>query len=164
VMWKMVNIMKKSIPIDNKMTKIINWKTNETIIEDENLTIRELIAWAVKDRISLAYADFTYQNLENVDFSGADLEGANFCAARLRDVKFCLCNLKSAKFKDADLSYSYLGGANFKHADFSGAVLIGAVIDKDQESDLLKALGVRCTMIEPYFNDPRSAYNCIYTI
>lgn len=144
------------------MTKIINYRTLETIIEDENLTIRELIAWAVKDRISLVYADFTYQNLENVDFSGADLEGADFCAAQLRDAKFCLCNLKSAKFKDADLSYSYLGGANLKYAEFARAMLIGTTIDKDQESDLLKTLGVRCTMeiklLEPYFNDPNSIY------
>jgi uncharacterized protein YjbI with pentapeptide repeats len=145
------------------MTKIINWKTKETIIEDSDLSMKELVEKAVKDRISLAYADFMYQNLQNVDFSGADLEGANFCGAYLRDVKFCLCNLKSAKFRDADLSYSYLGGANLRGADLSRAILIGLVIDKDQESDLLKTLGVRCTMIEPY-NNHKLGYNCISTI
>jgi len=145
------------------MTKIINWKTKETIIEDQNLSIKELVEKAVKDRISLAYADFMCQNLQNVDFSGADLEGANFCGAHLRDAKFCLCNFKSAKFRDANLSYSYLGGANLRGADFTGAILIGLVIDKDQESDLLKTLGVRCTMIEPY-NNHKLGYNCISTI
>ena len=49
------------------MTLIINWKTKKIIIEDENLSLRELVEKTRKNGISLAYA-----NLE-----GADLEGAN---------------------------------------------------------------------------------------
>ena len=145
------------------MAKIINCKTKETIIEDSNLSIRELVESAVKDGVDLAYADFRYKNLQNVDFSGADLEGADFCSADLYSVKFCLSNLRRAKFIDANLRGAYLGGANLKYADLSRAELDGAVIDKDQESDLLKTLGVRCTMIEPYDNH-RLGYNCISTI
>ena len=75
------------------MTKIINWKTKETIIEDENLTIREL----VEGGICLAYT-----------CSGeADLRRAD-----LRDAY-----LRRADLRDADLRDAYLRGAYLESND-----------------------------------------------
>ena len=54
------------------MTKIINWKTKETIIEDDNLSIRELVEKAVKDGIPLAYADLYEADLRDADLRLAD--------------------------------------------------------------------------------------------
>jgi len=72
------------------MTKIINWQTKETIIEDPNLSIRELVEKAVEDGISLAYADFSGAYLVLADLGSADLRGA--------------------KFEGADVRGAYLGG------------------------------------------------------
>jgi len=127
------------------MTKIINYKTGETIVEDENLSIRELVKKAVKNRISLAYADFTsayadfrYKNLQNVDFSGADLEGADFCSADLTGA-----SLRGADLEGADLRGVILVGADLRGADLSGADLRGAVINNSDQTTLLRALDVK---------------------
>ncbi len=100
------------------MSKIINWQTEETIIEDENLTIKELVEKAVRNNMSLVYADLR----------GADLRGANLI--------------------DANLKFAYLWGANLidanlKDADLWGADLWGAKINEDQKDDLLKAMRIR---------------------
>ena len=51
------------------MNKIINRKTEETIIEDENLSIKELVEKAVREKISLEYADLYEADLTYVDFN-----------------------------------------------------------------------------------------------
>ena len=95
------------------MTKIINWKTQETIIEDKNLSIKELVEKAVINGISLVYADLREANL-----CGADLHYAFLRRADLRDT-----DLTSADMRSADIR--------------------GAKINQDQMHDLLKALGVK---------------------
>lgn len=69
------------------MTKIINYKTKETIIED---SARHLVEEAVIDGISLVYADLRGLYLALTDLEGADLRGA--------------------KFEGADFRGAYLGG------------------------------------------------------
>tara|TARA_R100000315_G_C5232452_1_gene143483 strand:+ start:368 stop:670 length:303 start_codon:yes stop_codon:yes gene_type:complete len=96
------------------MTKIINWKTKETIIEDENLTIREL----VEGGICLAYT-----------CSGeADLRGADLRRADLRDAY-----LRRADLRDADLRDAYLRGAYLESNDIREG--------NERLEGLLKALG-----------------------
>ena len=56
------------------MNKIINWKTGETIIEDENLTIKELVEKAVKEKISLQYAYSLNADLDIPNLRDANLK------------------------------------------------------------------------------------------
>jgi len=74
------------------MTKIINWKTQEAIIDDSNLSTIQSVEEAVIDGISLAYADFrglylVLADLEDADLRGAKFEGANLKGADLRGAK-----------------------------------------------------------------------------
>jgi len=69
------------------MSKIIDWKTKKTIIEDENLTIKELAEKAIKDDISLRRADLICADLICADLSDADLSDADLRRANLRRVK-----------------------------------------------------------------------------
>ena len=71
------------------MTKIINWKTQEAIIEDSDLSMKELVEKAVENGISLVYADLrglylVLADLEDADLRGAKFEGANLKGADLR--------------------------------------------------------------------------------
>ncbi len=59
------------------MTKIINWKTKETIIEDSDLSIKELVEKANKDNISLSYANLRNANLCGVNLGGIKLRNTN---------------------------------------------------------------------------------------
>ena len=104
------------------MTKIINWKTNETIIEDSNLSIKELVEKAVKEGVSLAYADLRGADLDYADLRKADLSYADLSYA----------NLYGADLKGANLWSANLGGAN----------LYGAEIEENQVKDLLKAMNI----------------------
>jgi len=63
------------------MTKIINWKTKETIIEGD-LSLKELVEKAVRDGIGFNYANLGYANFEDVDLRGANLRGADFEGAK----------------------------------------------------------------------------------
>ena len=63
------------------MTKIINWKTKETIIEGD-LSLKELVEKAVRDGIG-----FNYANLRGADLKGANLRYANLRGAVLRGAK-----------------------------------------------------------------------------
>lgn len=94
------------------MTKIINWETKETIIEDNYSTIEELVGKAVKENISLAKADL----------SGADLKDAFLEEADLRN----------ANLKGAELYEAFLKGAYLESNDIGG---------NERLEGLLKALG-----------------------
>jgi uncharacterized protein YjbI with pentapeptide repeats len=104
------------------MTKIINWKTNKIIIEDEKLSIKELVEKAVKEKISLQYAYLKgaylgYAYLKGAYLGYADLEGAV---------------LKGASLEGTNLEDAYLKGANLKYAK----------INQDQLIDLIKTLKI----------------------
>lgn len=115
--------MTKIINSDEEITKIINWKTEEVIIEGKLISFKHLVERAVDDGISLAYADLQNAYLDDAYLCDADLRGANFERAYLNDVD--------------------LTGADFTGANFEGAYLRGIKINQDQIDDLLKALGVK---------------------
>jgi len=109
------------------MTKIINWQTKETIIEDPNLSIRELVEKAVEDGISLAYADF----------EGADLSYINFEGAELRYANFGFANLNHANLSNTDLRNIILFLTDLKNVD-----LTGVIINKSQIDLLLQSMDI----------------------
>lgn len=79
------------------MTKIINWKTKETIIEGD-LSLKELVEKAVRDGIGLNYANLKGANLEDADLEDADLRGADLRGANLSGANLGGANLRDAKF------------------------------------------------------------------
>ena len=90
------------------MTKIINWKTKETIIEGD-LSLKELVEKAVRDGIGLNYANLKHANLKHANLEDANLEDADLRYADLED----------ANLRGADLRYADLEGANFEGAKFN---------------------------------------------
>ena len=105
--------------------QIRTWSTNETIFEYEG-TLKEAVEEAVRQGISLKYADLRDANLE-----GADLKGANLRDADLRDADLNNANLEGAHLSGADLNSAKLIGADLRFADLidanlSNANLIGA--------------------------------------
>ena len=58
------------------MKKIKNWKTGEIIIEDDNLSIKELIE----------SADFSGADLRGANLEGADLEGASINDEKIKNL------------------------------------------------------------------------------
>jgi len=133
------------------MAKIINWKTNETIIEDENLSMKELVEKAVKEKISLAYAKLWCADLSNANFSGGDFRNAdfdnsglymaNFEGADLRDVNFHGTSLGDVNLRNTKLNDSTLWDADIEGVDLTGAE--GIQIKQNQLGYLLEALGVK---------------------
>ena len=86
--------------------------------EKENNTIKATVIEAVKNGVSLKYAD-----LHGADLGGAVLEGANLLHANLHNA-----NLDGAILFNANLSGAYLRGANLHRADLIGADLSNAFL------------------------------------
>src|SRR6476469_1832089 len=63
-------------------------------------------------------ADFYAKNLSALDLSGLDFKGANLSAAVLNGSRLQRANLANCK-----LSVSFGEGADFSHADLSGAMM-----------------------------------------
>ena len=59
------------------MIQIRNWKTDAVIFEGDYPTIKDAVEAAVKQRVSLAYADLSDQDLSNGDFRYADFRRSN---------------------------------------------------------------------------------------
>lgn len=114
----------------------INKVNQELIIVEEAHTVKEAVEYAIRNNISLKYADLRGTNLRNMDLSNADLFNAylqyadlshsNLAGACLQNAKLNGANLTGACLADANLSYSYLSNANLTDAVLSGTVLIRA--------------------------------------
>ena len=115
------------------MSKIINRETKEAIIEDKNLSIKELVEKAVRGGISLEYADLRGVDLNNSNLGFAVIFGADLTDADLRN-----CDLRGADLTDADLR-----NCDLTDADLGGAELDGCKFHKDQLKDLLKGLKIK---------------------
>lgn len=89
---------------------IINWKTLEGIFwsDKENNTLKDTIEEAVKQGISLRYADLYNANLYNADLRYADLKNAD---------------LRQANLSDADLT-----GASIEGIYLDGAILDNVIM------------------------------------
>jgi len=84
-------------------------------------SLKEAVAEAVRQGVSLARAHFPGANFFGVHFSGADFSRANFSRA-----DFSLANFYGANFFRADFSLANFSRANFYGADFSRANFYGA--------------------------------------
>ena len=138
------------------MVQIKSWKTDEVIFEykAENPTMEETVEEAVRQGISLAFAnlsgaDLIYADLYRANLKYANLEGANLINALLRGADLEGANLKNADLFNAHLAFADLRGANlinanlrgadFKYTNINGANFEGANL---YNADLYKAIGI----------------------
>ena len=96
--------------------EIKNWKTGKVIYKAEVDTIKELVEKAVKEGVSLKYANLRDADLEGTQLSNSDLRDANLYYADL-----CGAYLCDADLRGADLSGAYLYGADLTYADLRDA-------------------------------------------
>jgi hypothetical protein len=117
------------------MTKIeIKNRFNSEVIfshecEDNNIAVT--IQEAVKNNVSLRYADLRSADLRSADLSHADLSSADLSSADLRSADLSFADLSSADLRSAvlryaDLSYAVLSSADLSHADLRSADLSSA--------------------------------------
>ena len=100
------------------MIQILNYQTGGVIFEGDYPNIKEAVEAAVKQGVSLAFADLSRVNLE-----GANLEGANFYKANLRWANLYKANLYKANLYKANLRWAKLIKADLRWAKLSGADL-----------------------------------------
>ncbi len=85
------------IPVVVDRVDVVQRFTNELICSGE--TVRDAVASAVADRISLAGA-----HLEGADLSDLDLRGVNFCEADLCGADFSRADVTGVSFRGVDIS------------------------------------------------------------
>ena len=95
--------------------------TGEVLFSCEASSLKEAVLAAIKDGVSLRWAD-----LRNVDLSGADLSGADLRNADLRNADLRNADLRSADLIGANLIGANLRSADLRNADLRSADLIGA--------------------------------------
>ncbi len=86
--------------------------------ESTSIKLRLAVAFAIKNKIDLRYADLRYANLRYADLRSADLRYANLRSANLR-----YADLRSANLRYADLRYANLRSADLSYADLRYADL-----------------------------------------
>ena len=77
--------------------QILHRYTSAVIFEADVNTINELVELAVRQGVSLAYANLTRANLREANLREADLYGANLREANLREANLTRANLINTK-------------------------------------------------------------------
>ena len=100
----------------------------------ENNTIGKTVKEAIRQGISLVYANLLNADLSNIDFSGVNLSYANLSWSNLND-----CNLSYA-----DLSYSNCFRSDFNNCNLTGTNLKSVELDHTNLTnvDLINAVGI----------------------
>ena len=114
----------------NFMIQILNWKTNEVIFEGEYQSIKDAVEAAVKQGVSLAWADLEDANLEGANLEGANLYGADLTGANLRCANLTGANLTGANLTGANLTGAKLKWADLTDANLTDAIVTGTILEK----------------------------------
>jgi len=86
--------------------------------EAENATIKNAVEQAVKEKVSLMYANLESANLYSANLRSADLESANLYSANLRSADLRSADLRSANLYSADLRSADLRSAENKETAY----------------------------------------------
>ena len=148
----------------NRKIDITNWKTDEVIFSYtcENNTVKKTVEEAIKQGISLAYANLIGADLAVLNLSYANLNNANLLYANLRNTDLSYVNLQKSH-----LSYCNLSNANLLGADLTGVFGFNEAKLNNTILDNIKGLNnqcpkegsfigwKKCCYFTPYFNyDP----------
>lgn len=87
----------------------------------ENNTIKDTVAQAIKNNISLQGAFLRGADLRGMDLHGVNLAGVILCGADLRGADLRGAYLHSADLRDVKLAGANLAGTNMAGADLRGA-------------------------------------------
>jgi hypothetical protein len=95
------------------------------ILEGQFENAREMVKYALMNKVSLREADLSGMDLTGVIFADRDLSWADFGGSNLETSNFYHTNLACASFylsnlKNADFSYANLTGAKFSRAKVAG--------------------------------------------
>ena len=96
------------------------------IFECEADSLNEAVKKAVRENISLKYADLSGLNLSGSNLSNADLSGSNLSGSNLSNADLSGSNLSDAHLSYSNLSGSNLSGSNLSDTDLSHADLSGS--------------------------------------
>ena len=85
--------------------------------EKENATIKDAVEQAVKEKVSLNYANLDSANLDSANLRSANLSSANLYSANLDSANLDSANLRSANLDSANLYSANLYSANLYSAN-----------------------------------------------
>jgi hypothetical protein len=88
---------------------------------NENATIKDAVEKAVKEKVSLEYADLYNTDLRSANLYNTDLRSANLYNADLRSANLYNADLSRANLYNADLSRADLRSANLSRANLRSA-------------------------------------------
>jgi len=86
--------------------------------ENENATIKDAVEKAVKEKVSLAFADLSSADLSSANLRSANLYSANLSSADLYSADLSSANLSSANLRSANLYSANLSSANNKETAY----------------------------------------------
>jgi hypothetical protein len=105
--------------------KITNWITGETIYECSQCgTLKELVEKAVREGVSLRYA-----NLEDANLEGSDLTNASLTNTSLTNTSLINASLTNASLMNANLENAKLENAKLENVDLRNANLEDANLE-----------------------------------
>jgi hypothetical protein len=149
----MPGVMPKTLGLNfkDKAMKILSTRGKELYSGNE-ATLSAAISNAIKNGISLRYADLRESDLIDASLSCAnlrksDLSGANLSRANLRGANLIGADLRNTDLRGADLRGADLCEANLIGADLSEAILSGADF---RYSTGLQITGVAKSMEQDY--------------
>ena len=116
--------------------QIKNRFSPHVIFEGDYNSVRDAVEAAIKQNVSLQYADLRGADLRGADLRGAELQYADLCGADLRGADLRNAELAHVSLRGADLRGADLRGAELWYADLRGADLSGADL---RDADLWRA-------------------------
>ena len=111
------------------MIQIKNWRTGAVIFEGEYQSIKDAVEAAVKQGVSLAWANLAYEDFTDAILIGAILTRANLIGANLIGADLTDAILIGANLTWADLTRAILIRAILYGADLTDAIVTGTILD-----------------------------------
>lgn len=110
---------------------IAHFRTRQVLFEGRFKSLRHTVEAAIRDGISLAFADLRHANLVNAEMDGAildnaQLENANLLGANISEASLYRTSFRNARMHSAILCESAIDAAHFEGALFGATDIAGA--------------------------------------
>jgi hypothetical protein len=103
--------------------------------ENENATIKDAVEQAVKEKVSLEFADLRSADLYSANLRSANLRSADLRSANLYSVNLYSADLRSANLYSANLYSANLYSANLRSANLRSANLYSADLSSAENKE-----------------------------